>query len=147
MKKLRASLAILSVTALQGCCCGMSGFPGGRDNSNYFFTKLFNSSSAASSPASASEIYYPAAKNKHVCRLVVAVNGEWETSPRLIGWKTEAKRRGFTTETCTQIMLSDHTDKRICMFSIRNDEWTTEDLLFVNEAKRRGLSPAKCKSL
>lgn len=90
------------------------------------------------------KIIFDAATDKKVCRLAVAINGEWETKPNLIAWTTEAKRRGFATESCTQIMLSEQSSKQICMFAIRNDEWAMEYLQYVNEAKRRGLSPAKC---
>jgi hypothetical protein len=93
------------------------------------------------------KIIFEASTDKKVCRLAVATDGEWGTNPHSVGWRSEAKRRGFTAAKCSRVMLADHSDQLICTYSIRNDAWTTQDLLFVNEAKRRGLSPAKCKSL
>jgi hypothetical protein len=191
MKKFRASLIILSVATLQGCCCGMSGFPGGKQIPNadlYWFFKRLNNEAvpvSASRPLAAvsdrvickgatssdgkfwapperqhvldivdearrrglspdcRKIIFEAATDKKVCKLAVAKNGDWETKPDLFKWTAEAKRRGFVTETCTQIMA----DEYVCTFSIRNNEWATLRPHFVNEAKRRGLSPAKCTQI
>jgi hypothetical protein len=87
------------------------------------------------------------ALDRKTCKLAVANNGEWESRDHRIRWVTEAKRRGFTPETCEQLVFPEESSRWICMSAIRNDEWAMENILFVNEAKRRGLTPAKCKFL
>jgi len=88
----------------------------------------------------------------------------WETTPALRSRVTEAKRRGYTPESCgkalgrtTQVatgndvaisLLANWGPKKLCKTALNTDgsAWTTQKvyLRYITEAKRRGYTPESC---